>query len=236
MRDPRGRLLDELKARRVLVVVGAGVSLSATGGDRLAGWPELLKSGVDWCRTLGATDQWVTLRREQIRQGELVSAAEEIGRRLREAREYDDWLEDSVGSLRIRDPEVLEALKRLGAPFATTNYDHLLEQATGLDAVTWRDGRRFERVAWGQERGVLHLHGHYRTPESVVLGNTDYANIRSNEFAQAMHQALTAMTTLLLVGYGAGWPTPTSPPSGTGCAGSSPTPGPGTTACASTAS
>ena len=170
----------------------------------LAGWPGLLESGVEWCREVGATDDWVALRKRQIEQGELVSAAEEISRTLREAGEYDDWLEDSVGSLRIARPAVLDALKRLGAPFATTNYDNLLEEATRLDAATWREERRFERVARGQEPGVLHLHGHYRAPDSVVLGTADYANIVGNKFAQAMQQALTSMTTLLLVGYGGG--------------------------------
>jgi hypothetical protein len=123
MRDLRGKLLDELKGRRVLVVVGAGVSRAATDDNPLAGWPGLLESGVEWCREVGATDDWVALRKRQIEQGELVSAAEEISRTLREAGEYDDWLEDSVGSLRIARPAVLDALKRLGAPFATTNYD-----------------------------------------------------------------------------------------------------------------
>lgn len=188
----------------MLVVVGAGVSRAATDDNPLAGWPGLLESGVEWCREVGATDDWVALRKRQIEQGELVSAAEEISRTLREAGEYDDWLEDSVGSLRIARPAVLDALKRLDAPFATTNYDNLLEEATRLDAVTWREERRFERVARGQEPGVLHLHGHYRAPDSVVLGTADYANIVGNKFAQAMQQALTSMTTLLLVGYGGG--------------------------------
>jgi hypothetical protein len=49
----------------------------------------------------GATDAWVTLRKQQIAQGELVSAAHEISAKLRKAHEYDDWLENSVGSLRI---------------------------------------------------------------------------------------------------------------------------------------
>jgi hypothetical protein len=146
----------------VLVASWAGVSLSATDSNPLAGWPGLLESGVERCRRRGATDAWVTLRKQQTAQGELVSAAHEISGELR----------------------------------------NLLEEATGLQAVTWREERRFERVARRKERGVLHLHGHYRSSESVVLGTADYANIGGNKFAQAMQQALTATTTLLLVGYG----------------------------------
>jgi hypothetical protein len=65
MDDLRHKLLDEFRDGRVLVVVGAGVSLSATGGNPLAGWPGLLESGVERCRRRGATDAWVTLRMDQ---------------------------------------------------------------------------------------------------------------------------------------------------------------------------
>jgi len=64
-----------------------------------------------------------------------------------------------VGSLRQVDGAVLEALGELGVPLATTNYDSLIEQATGLDGVTWREGSRVQVVLRGGERSVVHLHG-----------------------------------------------------------------------------
>lgn len=46
-------LLDKLRAEvdagRVVFVVGAGVSIGATGRNPLAGWPGLLKHGVGRC-------------------------------------------------------------------------------------------------------------------------------------------------------------------------------------------
>jgi SIR2-like domain len=70
--------------------------------------------------------------------------------------------------------------------------------------VTWQDSRQFVRVARGETQGVLHLHGHYQWPDSVVLGTADYANIMGNGRTQAIQQALTTLRTMLLVGVGDG--------------------------------
>ena len=83
-------------------------------------------------------------------------------------------MEQSVGQLTATRPEVLEALAGLGIPLATTNYDGLLEEATTLAAVTWRDGAKVERVLRGERKAILHLHGHWEDPASVVLGVRSY--------------------------------------------------------------
>ena len=48
----QGELINDLKAHvadgDVVVIVGAGVSLSANGGNSLAGWTGLLLNGVEY--------------------------------------------------------------------------------------------------------------------------------------------------------------------------------------------
>ncbi len=98
----------------------------------------------------------------------MLAAAEEVTVRLggRSGGEFRRWLAESVGGLRVVDGAVIGALAGLGVPVATTNYDGLIEEVTGWPAVTWRDGARVQRVLRGDERGVLHLHGFSRDPES----------------------------------------------------------------------
>jgi hypothetical protein len=211
--DPLGDdLREQLARQQVVVVVGAGVSVGATGGAPTASWLGLLHDGVARCEAVvgqGLPAGWGDRVRAQIDSGdveELLSAAENLTRRLGGpgGGEYGRWLRESVGSLKLTDPEVIGALAGLGAPIATTNYDGLIEQVAGLPAVTWRQGAQVERVVRRDDRGVVHLHGHWQDPASVVLGIGSYAAVLGDEHAQALQHALAMLESLLFVGFGAG--------------------------------
>lgn len=215
METSRTPLLDDLRQqlaqRQVIVIVGAGVSMAATNGAETASWLGLLRSGVARVEAVGQEVKagWADRQRASIAGGdldELLGVAENIARKLHAPRggEYQRWLRESVGSLAVTDRTVIEALVALGAPICSTNYDGLLESVSGLAPVTWRDPSRCERVLRGDEHAIIHLHGHYLEPESVVLGLRSYEAVLGNEPAQALLRALRTYKTLLFVGYGAG--------------------------------
>jgi tetratricopeptide (TPR) repeat protein len=208
--------LDDLRADiasgQAVVIVGAGVSMAATGKAPAASWTGLLEDGVAYCDGLlgpRLPARWAERRRDQLGSEdteELISAAEDITRRLGGpgGGEYGRWLAQSVGRLEATRPEVLDALAALRIPLATTNYDGLLEQATELSPVTWRDGAKVEQVLRGDRQAVLHLHGHWEDPDSVVLGIRSYEAVLTDAHAEAMRKALAATRTLVFVGCGAG--------------------------------
>jgi hypothetical protein len=177
----RDDLQQQIEAGQVVAVVGAGVSVGATNNHAVASWPGLLHHGVDYCRglpTTGVTEAMAKLLHQQIDSGDLdimLGAAEAISAKLGAPNEgeWGRWLRETVGELRAQRRDVLEALRHLGVTLATTNYDGLIEEVTGLPAVTWRDGARVERVLRGDEKGVLHLHGYWEQPESTILGIRD---------------------------------------------------------------
>lgn len=207
-------LVDALRAEiakgHVLVVVGAGVSIEATEGNPLASWQGLLENGVERCVAVRGLDaKWANRVREEIRSGDLddlLSVAEKISSKLGfpTGGEYRRWLHETVGTLELKDRNVVEAIRDLGLPIATTNYDNLLEEATGRPAVTWRGGDKAARVIRGEEFGILHLHGHWEEPESVILGIRSYEHIRGNPYAQAVLRAIQTLHTLLFIGCGDG--------------------------------
>jgi Bacterial extracellular solute-binding protein/SIR2-like domain len=205
-------LRTEVAQRRVVVVVGAGVSIATTRNGPAASWTGLLTSGVEHCRNVvRKPEEWLQRRRAEIRSGdadELIEVAGLIGRQLRAEGEYGRWLEESVGRLRARDDSVIRALVGLGAPLLTTNYDSLIEQVTGLEPVTWRDRNWSEQVVRGEASGVLHLHGYWRDPDSVVMGSREYAQLEHDQHVQAVQQSLLLMKTLLFVGFGGGFDDP----------------------------
>lgn len=219
MSDEFIRDLRHLIARKqVVAVVGCGVSIGATRGSPLAGlasWAGLLKDGVRQCIELRrANDAWATLVKSEIQYGldtpgeteSLVSAADKIARKLGapDDGEFSRWLRTTVGALDVQDDGVIKALCALKIPLATTNYDDLLEKISGLRPLTWKDGRRVDRFLRGEEPGILHLHGHWEHPETVVLGSHSYEDILRDDRAQASQRAMASLNSLLFVGCGDG--------------------------------
>jgi tetratricopeptide (TPR) repeat protein len=203
-------LRQEIEKGRVLVVVGTGVSLAATGGASVASWQGLLKDGVERCQELrGLSTSKADALRADIESGDLtrlLSAASEVRALLGspDAGEVRRWLRDSVGALRVKNREVLEAIRDLGLPIATTNYDDLLEEVTDLRPITWQEGDRVIRVIEGEEEAIVHLHGHWADLDSVILDRASYDGIRQHDLAQTVLRGLRTFKTLLFIGCGEG--------------------------------
>lgn len=97
-------------------------------------------------------------------------------------------------------------------PLATTNYDHLLAAVTGRPVATWLEEGKVFRIVRGETPGILHLHGHWEQPKSVVLGIRSYEKIRENEHAQSVIRAEAMTRSLLFVGCGEGLSDPNFQP------------------------
>jgi tetratricopeptide (TPR) repeat protein len=206
----RDDLIERVEAGDVIWIVGTGVSVGATARDPLASWAGLLHSGLDRARELGRlADKAAQQLHEHVDSDDLdllLGAAEIVSTKLGAPKdgEWSRWLRDTVGQLTVQQPVVLEALCALGGVLATTNYDDLLVDVSGLPPVTWRDGAEVERALRGDAHGVVHLHGHWAKPESVILGIRDYARVLGDAHAQAMQQAIRSSRTLVFVGCGYG--------------------------------
>jgi SIR2-like domain len=207
-----GDLQDQVAKRRVVAIIGAGVSIGATEHAPTASWIGLLKDGIARCESVGNSPPpagWGNRQRAALGADDPVDrigVATQIEERLGapDGGEYAKWLRETVGQLRARDEAVLTALKNLGVQLVTTNYDGLLEAATGYPPVTWREGAAVQRVLRGEEVGILHLHGHWQRPDSVVLGKRSYGDVVGDEHAKTVRTALSLMRSFLFIGYGQG--------------------------------
>ncbi|UCG12838.1 MAG: SIR2 family protein, partial [Deltaproteobacteria bacterium] len=132
----------------------------------------------------------------------LLMAAESVHRKLNEMGECAVWLRDTFEKMKPENPAVIEALTALDTPILTTNYDDLIEKVTTLKHVTWKNPRIVTRVVRGEDRRVLHVHGHWDEPESVVLGIRSYDAVKNSEHTQAVMQALGVTKSLVFVGCG----------------------------------
>ena len=172
--------------------------MGATGGNPIASWTGLLEHGAKRCREVcSLSDDWLKKKEADLASGDmddLLALAEIVASKLGSPAGGQDrrWLRETVGELRATSRDVLEALRELKVPIATTNYDGLLEEVTGRPAVTWQDGAKVERVIRGDDQGVLHLHGFWDRPETVILGIRDYEKILGDTHAQTMQKAIRA--------------------------------------------
>lgn len=177
------RDLIERDPDRVAFLVGPEVSRQAVAGspaERFAKREGLIRSGLERAIDLGrlAAESLDLLTRQSDQPYALLQAAREVERALNTSsqRAWIRWLHETVGAFEgsIREPYILSAFaetRRRGITLATTNHDLLLEGATGLRPVAWND---MGRVVRGEAPAILHLHGIWRQPDSIILADKPY--------------------------------------------------------------
>lgn len=197
------------------LLIGTGVSVYSTGLAPCASRKGLLTEGIHYCLEWAnprPAEAMVQQQRERLAASgldDLLSVATEVettlggptGGLLRE------FLKETVGKLTATRHEMLagiKAFREAGSMIATTNYDGLLEDALGLPAVPWTDPADVEHVLKNRLSGVLHLHGWWKEPESVVLGLGSYDAVRRNEHAQMVQKLIAFGHTIVFLGYGSG--------------------------------
>lgn len=192
-------------------MAGAGITISATGDPNSCSWQGLLRLGLKRCEEIQASVDrgWVADVLAKITSSDpasLIAGAQEIQACLQSkpGGHFRKWLATTVGSLRAQNPGVLRAITELGIPVATTNYDSLLANELRGKPVTWRDAAGIQRVVRGEEVGVIHIHGHWQDPASVVLGVDSYAMAMGDRRSQEIVRALFASHSVIFAGFGAG--------------------------------
>jgi len=208
-----------IRNKEVIVSVGAGVSISASGNSQYASWKGLLQSGIEHCYNFGHpklskndynhllevlnsedTDNWLGI-------------ATLIERKLKypASREWAKWLKETVGSLPCHSTNLIEAILNLELPIITTNYDDLFTRnglSRQLHSIDWKSGFFDEYFLDSYLNYIFHVHGSVLNPSSVILGISSYNEILNADFVQSFTQMLSMYKGLLFIGYGAGFDDP----------------------------
>ncbi len=207
---PRG-LIDAIAQGKALIVCGAGVSAAATGGVA-PGWAKLIKDALEAAAKPGGgmAQAWVkgcaaTLESEQTE--DWLTAADTIQTKLGGANSgaYRAFFVERLGKLEATKPAIVEAIGRLhkaGARVATTNYDHLLSEASDLphDRADWTNPTRVIEALRGERPAIWHIHGEFDNPQSIVFSQRDYERIVNKELPQFVQHSAGLDFTLVFVG------------------------------------
>ncbi|HZZ80635.1 MAG TPA: SIR2 family protein [Gemmataceae bacterium] len=197
---------------RVIIVTGIGVSLASGANHACATWKGLLQHGLQQCQDMCGTDhtlieaQRAILASANAPAHALAGVGQFITDELTQKRPglYGAWLSESIGSVIPKDASLVRALASLGGKLTTTNYDNTIEAGTGRSAITWRQRALATRFFREPTEDVLHLHGHFRHPDSIVLGARSYGEICGDDFSRTALRGFMISGTFLFVGCGAG--------------------------------
>lgn len=203
--NPHIREISEVIANEGLVpVVGAGVS---TWTARLPSWVALVENGLNHVAWLGThSPPQIDEVRQLLEGGEPIRAAQGLKSLLRApGGEYRRWLRQTFRNApdQVVSDRLVGAIRRLHCPvIATTNYDKLLSllHMPTLDTITWRSPALMHD-ALTEGGAILHLHGAFDYPESVVFGEDDYETIVQQAPAyRDILRTLWLARTLLFIG------------------------------------
>src|ERR1700728_4269146 len=193
--------------------VGAGFSSAVTGGEPCATWRGLLLDGIGVCaeKAPGLPDGWADNREAMLNEGtadSYILVADEIRKHLgpvRDGWEFRSWLEGTVGGLQPKGEgeKLIAAVRALGKIVVTTNYDTLIEQAKPKwNSSSWTDSGY--EIADLTGESVLHLHGVFANPDSVILGGADYRQLNDAELQDTLSKSLFARYQFIFIGCGSG--------------------------------
>jgi hypothetical protein len=206
------QLKDSAREKKLVGVIGTGVSMALTNGKNPAlSWRGLIESGFAYGLTKAKITPsqkaaWTTqLSSDDM--DDLLGAAEFMSRKLDAPNGdlYARWLESVFKDSAPENAGMVNAIRALQSaeiPLCTLNYDSLLERVTGLGVINF--GETSKVAAWmrRESQGILHIHGCWDAPSSCVLGIRDYETTVSNEVRDLIQRTLSSFGRLLFIGCG----------------------------------
>lgn len=204
------RIKDAIQSRHALIVAGAGVTMASVSRDEISqtSWKGLLESGIQYVKENVDADsaqweQWVRGDLEQTQDvaNALIMAAQKIQNKL-SGGHYRAWLRQSVGALTAHDNRLIRSIEKLNVPIATTNYDQLIEQVLSRQSTDWCDPVGMQAALQLRSDDVMHLHGVWNNPDSVIFSSESYGKIVADKSAQLIQEAAGTATTFIFLGAG----------------------------------
>ncbi len=190
----------------LVYMFGTGISSALTG--KPYGWWKWIVDGIDQLKDKILAK---ALRAELDADDTTENLISVVGKLIVSAKEQDTynlWMQNSFEKNAITNKALTSTLKKLllaQDTFVTTNYDLLLEKATGLRTLSYDEpDKAFDMLDKRLSTHVLHIHGVYDSAhgkDNVIADETQYKAIIKNQGAQFI-QGILGTRTLIFVGCG----------------------------------
>lgn len=213
MRKVQAELKKDINRKRACFILGAGFANQISENENTL-WKNFLKQGIERCAYFGYPRPnvgWEANMSALLEIGDIFDyllIAEQLQTRLSK-NEIEIWLRCWHDELEVRNKkliEVVDAIGKHGIPIMTTNYDMLFEKVTGRAAISLDQMFRQQIIDAKDNPNsyVVHLHGIYSMPSSIVLGVRSYDNFLASEMNQLFMKMIPTYCSMVFIGFGQG--------------------------------
>lgn len=199
--------LTAIQNNKLVYLFGAGAS-AALSDNQSCSWWQWIVNGIGYLKDTCYADALKQSMKDDESTVNLIRVAGEVIRTTKAEGTYQIWMQKSIEAASVLNDSFATTLRKLLITqdvFVTTNYDLLLEQATGLETLSYeKPDKAFAMLAHGKSDSVLHIHGVYDSGhglDNIVADKKQYEMVLSDKGAQFIQQILGTRT-LIFVGCG----------------------------------
>ena len=199
--------LAAIQEDELVYLFGAGIS-SALTGNHACSWWQWICNGIDYLKDPLAAKELKESMKKDSSADNLIQIVGDVLTQTKAEGTYHTWMRASFEGASITNTALVETLRKLLLPqdvFATTNYDLLLEKATGLKTISYEEPQEaFAMLDHRKSDAILHLHGVYdsaKGKDNIVADQAQYDSVLDDKGAQFV-QHILGTRTLVLVGCG----------------------------------
>lgn len=199
--------LNAVRNDKLVYLFGTGIS-SALSDNKSCGWWKWISRGTSYMLDKPLAAKLSKSIEDDDSADNLIKVVGQVICSTKADNTYASWMQDTIEEAPMTNVGLSEILRKLLISqdiFTTTNYDHLLEKATGLRTITYSEpNRSYEMLDSQKSNAVIHLHGTYDSAQGIddIIADKDqYDAIIQNQGAQFI-QHILGTRTLIFVGCG----------------------------------
>lgn len=197
---------EAIQKEELVFLFGTGISSALT--EKPYSWGKWISDGIAGLKSSAEKKALKNKLDSQTSTGDLVAVVGQVIEAAKADGTYDSWMQDAFECNWIANQKLEQTLQKLvlsQVVFATTNYDLLLEKATGLSTATYENPDiAFPMLDQHLSTHILHIHGVYDSVQSldnIVADQEQYGAVMDNQGAQFIQHILSTRT-LVFVGCG----------------------------------
>ena len=200
------KFYNSICSEDLVFMFGTGISSALT--EKSFGWYKWIADGIT---SLSDIILARNLRKEldsDSSANNLINVAGKVIEVTKLEKTYSKWMHEAFEAVQVKNDILAQTLKKLtifNDVFVTTNYDLLLEQATGLKSLSFQQpDQTIEMLKSGQLHSVLHIHGIYDSIhgiDNIIADSKQYESVLNDKGAQFI-QNILGTRTLIFIGCG----------------------------------
>ncbi len=195
-----------IQSAPLVYLFGTGISAALTG--KKYSWWKWIMDGIRHMKDSALAASYEQSLKDDDSTQNMIDIVGKVLSATKADGTYHTWMQESFETNSVTNTSLSCTLQKLlftQDVFATTNYDLLLEQATGLKMLSYGEPDvAFSMLDQHISTHVLHIHGLYDSAhgmDNIIADGAQYKAIETNEGAQFI-QNILGTRTLIFVGCG----------------------------------